>query len=117
MIVSANLSKLDFIQLVGRRPFQLRRTDASTAHRNIPVLHSNSNCFSNQDGMAMTLRKFKIVQSAGDSQPISIKTKDPKEVLKLEPLVRKIFHNDHIVGATINYSNGHIVRIDLDDNM
>jgi len=62
----------------------------------------------------MTKRKF-IIQKSGDlPSSISITSKDPKDVFKLEHLMRKIFHNEHIVGATINYSNGHTVRIDME---
>lgn len=63
------------------------------------------------------MRKFTITRTNGDVDNISIKTKDLTDCLKQEPLIRKIFHNELIVGATLNYSNGHTVRIDLEKDM
>lgn len=60
------------------------------------------------------MRKFTVTHDS-DTWRISIKTKDLEECMKQEPLIRKIFHNPAITGATLNYSNGQIVRIDLEE--
>ena len=60
------------------------------------------------------MRKFKV-NHENYTYNISIKKKTLEECVSQEALIRKIFHNPSIVGATINYSNGHIVRIDIEE--
>jgi len=64
--------------------------------------------------MDMKLRKFTITRTNTENEKISIKTKDLADCLPSEALLRKIFHNPLIIGATINYSTGHTMRIDLE---
>lgn len=94
-----------------------RSPDACSSNSSIPVLSSFCYPIRSKDDLAMTLRKFKIVRTSGDSENISIKTKEFSDCLGTEALLRKIFHNELIIGATINYSTGHTVRIDLETDM
>ena len=80
---------------------------ASTA-----ILHPISNRLHHRS--VMTIRQFKINHDNYTTN-ISIKKKTLEECVSQEALIRKIFHNPSIIGATINYSNGHIVRIDLEE--
>ena len=60
------------------------------------------------------MRSFTITNGFS-TKKISVKTKDLDDCPDQLELVRKIFRNELIIGATLNYSNGQIVRIDLEN--
>ena len=99
------------------KPLATRRTNACSTHSRIPILHPIRHHVLPKDPVTMIMRKLIITRTSGNVDKFSVKTKDPVDCMKLEPLVRKIFHNELITGATINYSNGHVIRIDLDTDM